>query len=412
MLLCNIEDVDPGAVLGASVLHPNAAVDMELLKPGVKLDGKLIARLRQLGITQLWIEHDVTKDLDAAVAADLTAAKMSVYRQLRDDLGKMSHQTISIGQVQLYRQSVMELVCQLISNGKFAGMADQLFSSGSSLFTHCSNVAYLAMLIGLELENYIVKERSRLSPHHARDLVPLGLGAMLHDVGKIGSDSRIAGHHEVIGGLEPDDANAYAQHTLAGYQMLRTSRAPASATQAVLNHHQRFDGKGWPDMATVTGKVRLGPQLGKEIHIFTRIVSAANVLDNLLAGAEGARRPPVAALHEFASAKFDGWFDPIVRRAALRRIPPFAIGSKVGLSNGRDAVVVLPNLKHPCRPTVRLLSAQQRSAETATIDLDKEPELRIHNYSGVPVEQWHYELPIIAKPKDQSEPAVAERPAA
>ncbi len=394
MLLCNIEDIAPGAVLGASVLHPNASVDTELLKAGVELDHTLLRRLKQLGIRQLWIEHDLTRDLDRAATIQLTETKLAVYRQLRDDIGRMSNRSITVGQVQSYRQSISELVFQLIGSGKYAGMSDQLFATGGSLFTHCTNVAYLAVLIGLELEDYIIRERQRLSPEHARDLIPLGLGAMLHDIGKVGMKASVADHHEIMPTNKTDDEQReYASHPLAGYRLLHESRAPASAMQAVLNHHQRWDGQGWPETIETSVAVRRSPQSNRGIHIFTRIVSAANVLDNLLSDAAGSRRPPVAALHELASSRFDGWFDPVVRRAALKRIPPFAVGSQVRLNDNRDAVVIAPNLKSPCRPTVRLLQQTGDEKQATTIDLADQPELYVCEYTGIRVDQWLFDLP-------------------
>src|SRR5262249_37883776 len=156
--------------------------------------------------------------------------------------------------------------------------------------------------------------------------------------------------HEVHVKAPEDKGEGYDRHTLDGYKMLRLSRGAASVTQAALNHHQRFDGSGWPDMAVATQNRRSGTQSGRQIHIFTRIVAAANVLDNLMRSATGDRLPPAAALHAFASSRFDGWFDPVVRRAALRRIPPFAVGSQVKLSDGRKAVVIAPSMENPCRP--------------------------------------------------------------
>lgn len=119
------------------------------------------------------------------------------------------------------------------------------------------------------------------------------------------------------------------------------------------------------------------------------------MLDNLLSGADGIQRPPVAALHDFAGAQFDGWFDPVVRLAVLRRIPPFAIGSQVRLSDGQSAVVIAPNLRQPCQPTVRLLDRSPRPSELphTTLNLEDHRGLHITAYAGVDVEKWLFELP-------------------
>lgn len=178
--------------------------------------------------------------------------------------------------------------------------------------------------------------------------------------------------------------------------LLRGSRAPASATQVVLNHHQRFDGTGGPDMEEVTEGRQKGAQSGRQIHIFARIVAAANVLDNLLREADGSKRPPVAALHDLGGERFKGWFDPVVREVMMRRFPPFRMGSHVVLSDGRDAAVVSPSAWQPCRPAVRLLAESSRDEQGRhpTIALEKaSPQLHIAQCAGVDVTPWLFTLP-------------------
>lgn len=121
------------------------------------------------------------------------------------------------------------------------------------------------------------------------------------------------------------------------------------------------------------------------------------MLDNLLSGADASRRPPVIALHEFASRRFDGWFDPVVKRAVLKRIPPFGVGTHVTLSDGRQAVVTAPNLKEPCRPAVRPLDGSPLTPDARSLPADRKqwlpPHLHIVECAGIDVEPWLYELP-------------------
>lgn len=394
VLLIGIDEVEPGMHVGAPIMHPRAP-DRPLLQPGAKLNGAIIARLRGMEISQLWVEDDLTEDLDAAVAPGLTMAKLELYSHLKRDLTQISRQTISTTQIRSYRQAVIGLVRELIATGKLAGFTDQIFASESALFSHSTNVAYLATLVGLELESYLIHERPRVSARRARDVVNLGLAGMLHDLGKVGLSSNAPGIHEVLGRDEDREAIDYDSHPVLGYKMLVDAGVAATARYAVLHHHQRFDGSGWPDMAKLTRGRQRGPQVGRRIHVFTRIVAAANVLDNLLSGADGTQRPPVAALHDFADSQFDGWFDPVVRLAVLRRIPPFAVGSQVRLSDGQSAVVIAPNLRQPCRPTVRLLDRSPQPSELphTTLNLADHRALHITAYAGVDVEKWLFELP-------------------
>lgn len=392
MLLCGLQDVRPGAVVAAPIARPGAP-DVELLKPGVPLDAGLLNRLATMGVHDVWIEDDAVRDLDPAIIAKLSGAKLAVFQQFKQNLGTISNQTVSAGHIQSYRQSLASLACMLIGDGKHASLTDSLFESGG-MAAHATNVAYLSILVGLELVPYIIKERPKLGAAHAKDMGALGLAGMLHDIGKAGCEREAANHHEAHGAPAAGPPVGYDQHTLEGYKMLRAARTSASVTQAALNHHQRFDGTGWPDMAAATSNRRSGTQSGHQIHIFTRIVSAANTLDNLLRTGEGERLPPVAALHAFSSTRFNGWFDPIVRRTLIRRVPPFAVGGKIELSDGRSAVVVTPSLAEPCRPTVRVLAPETRGAPAngCVVDLRDAPELSIARYLGIDVSKWIYKV--------------------
>ncbi len=394
MLLTSINEVKPGMRVGAVVMNPSAP-SVNLLKPGAELTETIIQRLRALGVRQLWVEHHLTRDLDEAVNPVLHRVKVEVYNHLKRDMTQLAQRSVTNAQIQTYRKAIVDLVKELVTHRRFVGLADQLLDADAELVSHSSNVAYLATVVGLEIETYLVRERPKVPEHRARNLVTLGLGGMLHDLGKVQLGAEAACHHEIH-----DDEHArpdqYESHPQVGYDMLRDTEVPATVRHVVLAHHRRFDGTGWPTVSRPGAAGGRTPPTGRRLHIFARIVAAANVLDNLLRDAEGGQRPPVAALHDFAGPRFDGWFDPIVRLAALRRLPPFAVGSQVRLSDGRSAVVVAPNLEQPCRPSVRLLEEPADGEPPATIHLAEHLRLHITTYAGTDVRKWLFTL---AEPK-------------
>ncbi|MCH8315773.1 MAG: HD domain-containing protein [Planctomycetes bacterium] len=399
MLLCTVASLEPGMEMGGSIPHPRRP-STELLRPGVTLDARMINNLRRLGVTEVWVRHDATADLDVAVAPNLAVARMEVFNQLKKDFSRLSVASLSGAQLQSYRQTITDLVFELLSSGQYAHLSHQLLADPSHVFTHSANVAFLSVLVGLEMETYLVDQRPQLAPEHARDVVPLGLGAMLHDIGKAGMKQGPRQHHEIHAPMEsgPDDPDAletYRDHVFRGRTMLDISRFPATARHAVLNHHQRFDGTGWPDQAVSTRGRHHGPQQSTDIHIFCRIIAAANVLDNLLNDRNRHNYPTVAALGDFNSKRFDGWFDPVVRYLMIRRLPPFPIGSLVLLSNSRKAVIVALNFRQPCRPVVRILdeACRNENGELPVLDLDTDHSVYILEAAGQRVDQYLFDLP-------------------
>ena len=174
--------------------------------------------------------------------------------------------------------------------------------------------------------------------------------------------------------------------------MLRDKRAPASATQVVLTHHRLYDGRGFPEVSPTQKERQSGQQVGQGIHIFSRIAAAADALDGLLR--RHADKPPIAALHAVLGRTYEGWFDPVVRDTLVRRLPPFAIGSRVVLSDGRAAAVIAPSMLQPCCPTVRLLGEADRNEDGSypTIDLREARHLAIAEAEGIDVTPWLFEL--------------------
>ena len=395
MLYCGLSEIEAGMKVAASVFHPRRS-EIELLAPGVALERPLLARLAKLGVSGVWVEHNLTDDLDPLINATPSPTLRTACQQLRHDFNQAAQKTVSSGQIQVYRQIVMDLVCELIANRKVSGLTERLVQGPAALFTHSANVAYLAVSVGLELETYIVKARHRMAIEHAKDLTALGLGAMLHDIGKVALADAVQGCTILNPAPAGQDGEGerYSSHPALGYEILGNSRLPATARQVVLNHHQRWDGTGFPDLAGITQQRRTGAQRGDDIHVFCRVVAAADTLDHLLsdAGEEG-RQPLVAALHAFQSARFDGWFDPVVRDAMLRKVAPFPVGSRVTLSDGRTGVVAAPSLAQPCRPVIRLLQAEQADAPATGLDLNLDRSRHITTCGGDPVEQYLFDLP-------------------
>lgn len=97
----------------------------------------------------------------------------------------------------------------------------------------------------------------------------LRLASPLHDVGKVGIPDAILNKP---GPLTPTEFDVIKTHTTIGYDMLSKTKGVVLQSAAIiaLEHHERFDGNGYPN-----GKK------GKDIHIFGRIVGIADVFDAL-----------------------------------------------------------------------------------------------------------------------------------
>ena len=118
----------------------------------------------------------------------------------------------------------------------------------------------------------------------------LRMAAMLHDVGKVAISDLIL---KKPGKFNDDEYESMKLHTILGAQLFvdRQSDFDDAAAQVALDHHERWDGTGYPGYVDIStgipdpgfelpnGKAR--GKKGEEIHIFGRIVALADVFDAL-----------------------------------------------------------------------------------------------------------------------------------
>ena len=171
---------------------------------------------------------------------------------------------------------------------------------------HLRAVASLALRIGSEIS---------LPPAQMEALTS---GALLHDVGKIGVPDRIL---QKSGRLTEDEYTEIKRHPTLGVSILTPVRELAPALPVVKHHHERFDGKGYPDGLR-----------GEDIPLIARIVSVADALDSMVRarpyGYGISQKAAVGEIEENSGTQFD----PRIVRALLEVV--YAPGDRQANSVG------------------------------------------------------------------------------
>jgi HD-GYP domain-containing protein (c-di-GMP phosphodiesterase class II) len=124
-----------------------------------------------------------------------------------------------------------------------------------STYTHSINVCTFSLALAQAAG---IKDPDELSR--------LGLGALLHDVGKIRIDESILNKKEA---LTPEEWKLIKKHPQYGFEIiLETDIIPHDSHYPILQHHEREDGSGYPRC-----------RISSEIHNYSKIVAIADVFD-------------------------------------------------------------------------------------------------------------------------------------
>lgn len=367
MLILPSDQATAGMKLAAPVAHPDSP-EQELLKRGYVLEDTVIARLRDLHVDMIYVDYPALDDLDRHLGPNLSPARQIIYKQIKQTIGSMQNRTRPSVSYSEYYAGTRGMITTLLSQGQHPIYLDQMSRLGGDAVAHATAVAHLSLMLGLKLEKYLIEERKRLTVSHAREVVNLGVAGMMHDMGKTRLPERIQKHSCVEMPEVDEELEQYQSHPRLGYDMIHDGVEP-SAASAVLHHHQRFNGTGFPQCLLTDGTRQ--EMSANKIHVFARIIAIADLYDRL-AGAtaeSGGRKSNMEILH-LIRTRYASWVDPTVAATLQGICPPYTPGCRVGLSDGTSAVVVQVDASNPYCPTVkRLIREEDWTLEEKPINL-------------------------------------------
>jgi HD-GYP domain-containing protein (c-di-GMP phosphodiesterase class II) len=328
---------------------------MILLGAGVKLSERMITRLKQVGVTSLYIEDARTEDIvivDAISDETRRAAVNTVYNSMlklaESDRGARRASRPQIGR-ELSRVFQDILSDLKTNNNKLISLAS-IFTVDGYLYHQSVNVAILATALGLA------------RGYGSKELTELGVGALLHDIGCTRIPSDLLNKPGVYSDQEYELVKKHCEY---GFDILREQDGVSLLSAHVaLQHHERYDGSGYPR----------GLQ-GQEIHEYARIVGLCDVYEALTSKRmhRDAHLPHEAL--EFLLGGGTTLFDVNLVKLFAKNVAIYPVGMSVRLNTNETAVVVSLNPEYPQRPIVRLLTDDSGRKLDMPYDLDLTKEL-------------------------------------
>ena len=201
------------------------------------------------------------------------------------------------------------------------GMLDAAYEDLNNTFVHAVNVfsSLLEMRGGQSGHSRRVAEISRetakrlgMSEREIRDVY---LAALVHDIGTIGFPDAMLG--KAISAFTADEHQRYRRHTIDGETALMAMTQLQAVARIVRQHHERPDGKGFPDGLT-----------GPDIVPGARIVAAASGLDDLLQGNMGQQRYSMENAKRMLLGGIDTHYDRTVIETMVQVVDDMAKAAK------------------------------------------------------------------------------------
>jgi len=314
-----------GERLGHAIFDRRGRV---LLAAGVEITSHYVEVLRRRGYLSVPLHDPLAPD---AVPADVirnevrigaTAAMRSALRQAGDGGLVATEHLLKV---------VDQIMADTSENPDLAYNVACLRSLRDGVFFHSVNVCVYSLIIAAPLA---------LDRPELRDL---GIGALLHDIGKIYYLDLV----NKQGPLEPDEQATIQRHAQEGFDLLRRQRGLSLlSAHMAFQHHERLDGSGYPRGLR-----------GDQIHLWAQAVSVADVYDTITADRTyGKGLPPHAAMAAVRALADAGQLSPQFVRQLMLRVAAYPEGTILVLQSGEIAVVVAQSTGGSDRPRIRIVA--------------------------------------------------------
>ena len=262
-------------------------------------------------------------------------------RQLPTDPGQARAVTEGLTRALLDKMMVDREMCVRVLSGV----------AGDPVAGHAMNVAVISLLM------------ARVFGFTEDELLDVGIGALLHDVGKAELPER-ARHADVR--HSSADTTLYRSHVALGLAQGQRMGLSAGALTVLAQHHEMVDGSGFPAGLNVD-----------RMSTAARIVSLVNRYDKLCNPPQTVQSmtPHEALSVIFAQSRTK--FDATMLNAFIRMMGVYPPGSLVQLTDDRYASVVSCNSSRPLKPRVLVCALEVPIEQALLLNLDGQVDLGI-----------------------------------
>jgi HD-GYP domain-containing protein (c-di-GMP phosphodiesterase class II) len=328
-------------------LPATGAGRVPLLRHGTVLNERYLRALTDQGIHAVWVEDELSAGIEPAelmpehVRTETAAQVHQALETARDAFA--SEQPLPLDTLRGLTGVVSRLATSIAESPDAALAIADLAAADAYTHRHSVNVTALGLVLARALwlrDGWLDYRGRRRYDRLDERLGHIGLGLLLHDIGKMAVPAEVLNKP---GPLDDDEWEIMRTHPEAGVALLDTRAVSPLVTTVIRDHHERVDGSGYPRGLT-----------GAAIHQFSRIAAVADVYDAITSERPYKAAAPARAGVDVVVAGSGRAFDPEVVDLFRRIVFPHPVGTEVQLQDGRTGVVVRVDPDAPDEPVVRL----------------------------------------------------------
>ena len=342
-----IEYAKEGDVLGRTLYNNLGSM---LLREGVKLNLKIIRKLKAIGCLSIYIKDRYTEDVIEEIIKPKT---MSRIHNLQENLknividynysGKVDTKKLNEN-VKNVDEIINEILKDVLNNNNILENLVSISIYDDYTMNHSLNVMMLSTVIG------------RDKNLNMREIKNLAMGCIFHDIGKIFIPIEIINKPSK---LTNEEFETIKTHSEKGFEFLNNyTDLPISSINISLSHHEREDGSGYPNKLQ-----------GKEIHLFSKIASICDVFDALTSDRSYRRAIPVNEAMEYLFSSGGDEFNIEIIKSFARTINVFPKDTLVSLSDGREGIIFEANDQVHSRPKIKIYGEENKEVSPYIFDL-------------------------------------------
>jgi putative nucleotidyltransferase with HDIG domain len=347
--------------------------------------------LRRLGLTQVrWSpaksDLSLQSAAEPAAAADAQPSAAAAPAQLAgptpEDIAREAHRRALAAQREAMR--LCEAQYSEAAQG-FRGVMDQVQSDPHQARTQAENLTAALldkMLVEGDLNMRLLNEAAgdRSTAHALNvciialllgrafglgrdEMMDLGVGSLLHDIGKLEIAARLRHRDESFTAAE---SQAYQQHVVKGVAIAQAMGMPPGPLLIIAQHHEHADGSGFPQRINMD-----------RMSTGARIVALVNRFDGLCNPLLSSKAMTPHEALSLMFAKGRNRFDATMLNAFIRMMGVYPPGSTVQLTDDRYALVVSVNSARPLKPRVMVHDPKVPKDEALILNLEEMPDLGI-----------------------------------